>query len=210
MMDNAEQFRQAAAEPASLDISAIRGHMEQALRELIQAGHIEAGQIIVFGTSTSEVLGKHIGTSGTEEVAEQLFAAMEAVRKEVRFYPAYQCCEHLNRALVVEREAMKEYRLDPVSVIPVPRAGGSMASYAFKNLPQACVVETIEAHAGIDIGGTLIGMHLKRVAVPFKPSIRMIGHASILAAYTRPKLIGGARAVYDMDSAEPQGAGSCT
>ncbi|WP_282938739.1 TIGR01440 family protein [Paenibacillus sp. RC67] len=209
-MDKAEQSQQAVAEETSLDLSAIRLHLEQALRELIQAGHIEPGQIVVFGTSTSEVLGKHIGTSGTEEVAEQLFAAMEAVRKEVHFYPAYQCCEHLNRAIVVEREVMKEYRLDPVSVVPVPRAGGSMASYAFKKLPKACVVETIEAHAGIDIGGTLIGMHLKRVAVPFKPSIRMIGQASILAAYTRPKLIGGVRAVYDMDSSVQNDASSCT
>ncbi|WP_036746326.1 TIGR01440 family protein [Paenibacillus sp. UNC451MF] len=208
-MDNIEQLQEAAVEEKSLDLNAIRVHLEQALRELIQAGHIEPGQLVVFGTSTSEVLGKHIGTSGTEEVAEQLFAAMEAVRKEVQFYPAYQCCEHLNRAIVVEREAMREYRLDPVSVIPVPRAGGSMASYAFKKLTQACVVETIEAHAGIDIGGTLIGMHLKRVAVPFKPSIRMIGHASILAAYTRPKLIGGARAVYTMEDSASLNSSTC-
>lgn len=209
-MENTEQSRQAAVEETALNMSEIRLRMEQALRELIRAGHIEPGQIIVFGTSTSEVLGKHIGTSGTEEVAEQLFAAMEAVRKEVPFYPAYQCCEHLNRAIVVEREVMKEYRLDPVSVVPVPRAGGSMASYAFKKLAHACVVETIEAHAGLDIGGTLIGMHLKRVAVPFKPTIRKIGHASILAAYTRPKLIGGARAVYDMDSIAQDPTGSCS
>jgi uncharacterized protein (TIGR01440 family) len=180
------------------DISSIRPQAEQVLRELVQAGKIEAGQLLVIGTSTSEVLGHHIGTSGTEEVAEHLFAAIETVRAEVGFYPAFQCCEHLNRALVVEREVMTAYRLEQVSVIPVPRAGGSMASYAYKNLPQACVVETIEAqaHAGIDIGGTLIGMHLKRVAVPLRPSIRMIGHAAVQMAYTRPKLIGGARAVY--------------
>ncbi|MDF2960913.1 MAG: hypothetical protein K0S39_2648 [Paenibacillus sp.] len=181
---------------AGLDLSHIRPMAEQVLRELAQAGRLEPGQLVVIGTSTSEVLGHHIGTSGTEEVAEHLFAAVEAVRAEIGFYPVYQCCEHLNRALVMEREAMREYRLEQVSVIPVPGAGGSMASYAYKNLQQACVVESIQAHAGIDIGGTLIGMHLKPVAVPVRPSIRMIGHAPVQMAYTRPKLIGGARAVY--------------
>ncbi|WP_375295456.1 TIGR01440 family protein [Paenibacillus doosanensis] len=191
----------------ALDFGAIRAPMEQALRELVRAGGIQPGQIVVFGTSTSEVLGKHIGTSGTERVAEQLFAAIETVRAESGFYPAFQCCEHLNRALVVERAAMREYRLEQVAVVPVPRAGGSMASYAFKHLKDALVVETIEAHAGIDIGGTLIGMHLKRVAVPLRPSIRMIGQAYVQMAYTRPKLIGGARAVY---TAEPDGEGTCS
>ncbi|MCR8632310.1 TIGR01440 family protein [Paenibacillus radicis (ex Xue et al. 2023)] len=179
-----------------LDLSQIRPLAEQVLRELAHVGKLEAGQLVVIGTSTSEVLGHHIGTSGTEEVASHLFAAVEAVRAEFGFYPAFQCCEHLNRALVVEREAMREYRLEQVSVVPVPRAGGSMASYAYKNLQQACVVESIQAHAGVDIGGTLIGMHLKPVAVPVRPSIRMIGHAAVQMAYTRPKLIGGARAVY--------------
>lgn len=184
------------AQNESWDISSIRPQLEQVLRELVQAAKLEAGQLLVVGTSTSEVLGHHIGTSGTEEVAGHLFAAVETVRAEAGFYPVFQCCEHLNRALVVERAAMKEYRLEQVSVIPVPRAGGSMASYAYKHLPDACVVETVEAHAGIDIGGTLIGMHLKRVAVPLRPSIRMIGQAPVQMAYTRPKLIGGARAVY--------------
>ncbi|OXM86417.1 TIGR01440 family protein [Paenibacillus rigui] len=191
------------------DLSSLRSQTEQVLRELVQAGRLEAGQLLVIGTSTSEVLGQHIGTSGTEEVARHLFAAVEAVRAEVGFYPAFQCCEHLNRALVVERAAMREYRLEQVSVIPVPRAGGSMASYAYKHLQQACVVETIEAHAGIDIGGTLIGMHLKRVAVPLRPSIRMIGHAPVQMAYTRPKLIGGDRAVYVPQADTVSGGDTC-
>ncbi|MFH5187624.1 TIGR01440 family protein [Paenibacillus sp. TAB 01] len=184
------------AQNESWDISSIRPQLEQVLRELVQAAKLEAGQLLVIGTSTSEVLGQHIGTSGTEEVASHLFTAVETVRAEFGFYPVFQCCEHLNRALVLEKAAMKEYRLEQVSVVPVPRAGGSMASYAYKHLPGACVVETVEAHAGIDIGGTLIGMHLKRVAVPLRPSIRMIGQAPLQMAYTRPKLIGGARAVY--------------
>ncbi|TDF93558.1 TIGR01440 family protein [Paenibacillus piri] len=190
------QTERPADPDVSVDLGRIRPAAEQVLRELAAAGRLKAGQLVVIGTSTSEVLGRHIGTSGTEEVAAHLFAAVEAVRGEIGFYPAYQCCEHLNRALVVERAAMREYRLEEVAVIPVPRAGGSMASYAYKKLPDACVVESIQAHAGIDIGGTLIGMHLKPVAVPVRPTIRLIGEASVQMAYTRPKLIGGARAVY--------------
>jgi uncharacterized protein (TIGR01440 family) len=187
----------------------IQTEVEQVLRELVQAGNLQAGQLLVIGTSTSEVLGHHIGTSGTEEVAKHIFAAVEAVRAEIGFYPAFQCCEHLNRALVLERAATLQYRLEPVSAIPVPRAGGSMASYAFKNLQQACLVEAIQAHAGLDIGGTLIGMHLKPVAIPLRPSIRTIGQATVQMAYTRPKLIGGARAVYVVDEAASVNTGFC-
>ncbi|NHN33805.1 TIGR01440 family protein [Paenibacillus agricola] len=186
----------------------IQPQVELVLRELCKAGNVQAGQLLVIGTSTSEVLGHHIGTSGTEEVAAPIFAAVEAVRAEIGFHPVFQCCEHLNRALVLERTAMLDYRLEPVSAIPVPRAGGSMASYAFKHLKQAYLVEAVQAHAGIDIGGTLIGMHLKAVAIPLRPSIRMIGHASVQLAYTRPKLIGGPRAVYVLEE-KPADAGFC-
>ncbi|WP_248931059.1 TIGR01440 family protein [Paenibacillus hamazuiensis] len=178
-------------------------HVEQILRELVQAGGIRNGHIVVIGTSTSEVLGQRIGTSGTVDVARHIFAAVEKVRQDAGFYPAYQCCEHLNRALVVESALLERYpQLEPVSVVPVPKAGGSMASYAFRQWADARVVETIQAHAGIDIGETLIGMHLRRVAVPFRPSIRFVGQARVTAAFTRPKLIGGARAVYELESAK--------
>ncbi|QGQ93468.1 TIGR01440 family protein [Paenibacillus psychroresistens] len=171
--------------------------METVLTELIEAGSIEAGQIIVFGTSTSEVMGSHIGTSGSLQVAGQLYLGIERVRQKIGFYPAFQCCEHLNRALLLEKECLLQYPgLEQVSAIPVPKAGGAMASYVHSQLQQPVLVETIQAHGGIDIGGTLIGMHLRRVAVPFRSSIRVIGHASVQAAYTRPKLIGGIRAVY--------------
>jgi uncharacterized protein (TIGR01440 family) len=193
-----------------VDLNSIQPEIEQVLRELVQAGQVQAGELLVIGTSTSEVLGHHIGTSGTEDVSKHIFAAVEAVRAEIGFYPVYQCCEHLNRALVLEREAMREYRLEQVSAVPVPRAGGSMASFAYKKLKQACLVESIQAHAGIDIGGTLIGMHLKPVAVPLRPSIRMIGYAAVQMAFTRPKLIGGARAVYAVNERTPDNtAGFC-
>src|SRR5206468_4522656 len=120
-------------------------HVEQNLRELIQAGRIAAGQLIVIGTSTSEVLGRHIGTGGSEQVARLIFDAVEKARSEAGFYPVFQCCEHLNRALVMERAAMERYGLEQVSVIPVPKAGGSMAAYAYRNLADSVVVETVQA-----------------------------------------------------------------
>ncbi|MFB9756552.1 TIGR01440 family protein [Paenibacillus hodogayensis] len=187
-------------ETSTPDLDRIRSDVEQILRELVQFGQIGRSHIVVIGTSTSEVLGHRIGTAGTEDVAERIFQAVEAVRRDVGFYPAFQCCEHLNRALVVDRELLERYpQLEEVAVVPVRKAGGSMAAYAFRQLNDACVVETIAAHAGLDIGDTFIGMHLRRVAVPARPSVRTIGHAHVTMAYTRPKLIGGARAVYTVE-----------
>lgn len=191
------------------DPARIGADVETVLRELVGIGKVSRGQIVVIGTSTSEVLGRRIGTAGTEQVAERIFHAVEAVRQDVGFYAAYQCCEHLNRALVVERELLGRYPLlEEVSVVPVRRAGGSMAAYAYRHMKDACVVETISAHAGLDIGDTLIGMHLRRVAVPARPSIRSIGHAHVNMAFTRPKLIGGERAVYSSEKAG-ETHGSC-
>jgi len=164
--------------------------------EVAAAGGLSAGAMLVVGASTSEVLGSRIGTAGATEVAEALFAGLQRFRADTGCYVAYQCCEHLNRALVVEREAAERYGLEPVTVVPVPKAGGAMAAYAYRHVPEAIMVEEVRAHAGIDIGETLIGMHLRKVAVPFRPSVRRIGEARVNAAYARPKLIGGARAVY--------------
>lgn len=175
--------------------------VEQIVRELAEAGGLSARQLLVVGTSTSEVLGHQIGTSGTVEAAAQIFAGVEAVRREIGFYPVYQCCEHLNRALVVERTVAEQFGLEQVAAVPVPKAGGSMAAYAYRHLKDACLVETISAHAGIDIGDTFIGMHLRRVAVPVRPSIRTIGAAHVTMAVTRSKLIGGVRAVYELEEA---------
>lgn len=177
-------------------LTSITDHVELLARELAAAGNLQAGHILVIGTSTSEVIGKRIGTSGGEDIAAQIYEGLRRVQLEVGCYLAFQCCEHLNRAIVVERAAVERYRLDEVSAVPVAKAGGSMASYAYQQLEQPCLVECIEAHAGIDIGETLIGMHLRRVAVPVRPSIPYIGHARVTMARTRPKLIGGERAVY--------------
>lgn len=186
-------------------VGAIAEAVETNLRELIGVGGLRPGQILVVGTSTSEILGHRIGTSGTLNAAEPIFQTALRISREFGLHLAFQCCEHLNRALVVEEEMLTRYPLlVPVSVIPVPKAGGSMASYAYRHFTQPVVVETIEAHAGIDIGSTLIGMHLRRVAVPARPPVRTIGHAHVTMAFTRPKLIGGTRAVYTPEAADQQ------
>lgn len=183
----------------------LAAQVETIVRELAAAGGLAAGELLVFGVSTSEVLGRRIGTSGTPEAAEGIFAGMEAARRDLGFIPVFQCCEHLNRALVLERSAARQYGLEIVSAVPVPGAGGSMAAYAYRHLQDACLVESVKAHAGIDIGDTLIGMHLRHVAVPIRPSVRQVGAAHVTMAMTRPKLIGGARAVYKLEEAVEPG-----
>ncbi|RJE85567.1 TIGR01440 family protein [Paenibacillus sp. 1011MAR3C5] len=189
----------------------IAGQVETVVRELALAGKLEAGHLLVIGVSTSEMLGYRIGTSGAVETAAAVYAGVEAVRKQIPFVPVYQCCEHLNRALVIEEDEAVQRGLEIVYAVPVPKAGGSMAAYAYGQFAKPCLVERLEAHAGVDIGDTFIGMHLKRVAVPVRPSIKTIGEAHVTMAITRPKLIGGARAVYDASSSlrAEQQAGTC-
>lgn len=153
-------------------------------------------QLLVIGCSTSEVIGEKIGTAGTLNVAQELFVPLQQFANKHNLYLAFQGCEHINRALTIERKAAEHYRLDEVSVRPVRTAGGSMSAYAYEHFEEAVVVEHIGAHYGIDIGQTLIGMHLKHVAVPVRTSIRQIGEALVTTATTRPKLIGGERAQY--------------
>lgn len=190
-----------------LNLDQIENDAAVLLRELAEAGGMKPGQIVVIGTSTSEVSGARIGTSGTTDVAERLFRGWVGVARELGLHMAFQCCEHLNRALVIEEALLERYpQFERVSVVPVPKAGGSMASYAYRHLEQPCVIETIAAHAGLDVGDTLIGMHLRRVAVPVRLSVRSIGHAHVTAAFTRPKLIGGARAMYTLESTADNGS----
>lgn len=167
-----------------------------ALQELLEVAQLKKGQIVVVGCSTSEVAGERIGTHSTPEVAAALMEGIYPLLKKNSLYLAVQCCEHLNRALVVEEECMERYNLDQVSVYPVQGAGGSLGNQAMKTLEKPVVVEKIQAHAGIDIGDTFIGMHLKPVAVPLRSSVKKIGEAHLTTARTRPKLIGGERARY--------------
>ncbi|HBS59213.1 MAG TPA: TIGR01440 family protein [Firmicutes bacterium] len=168
-----------------------------ALVELEAAAGLCRGQILVVGCSTSEVGGQHIGTAGSAEVAQAIMCSLLRFAENTGVRLAIQCCEHLNRALVVEEETAALYGLEIVSVIPVCGAGGALAAQAMQDMQKAVVVESIRAHAGLDIGETLIGMHLRAVAVPLRLSRRSIGQARISAAKTRPKLIGGPRAVYE-------------
>jgi uncharacterized protein (TIGR01440 family) len=183
----------------SADLQEWKRQWQTILQEFRKQVSLSPEQILVIGCSTSEVIGQKIGTAGTTEVAEMLFNELKKLREETGVQLAFQCCEHLNRALVVEKKTAVENKLEIVSVIPVRSAGGAMAEYAYNHLQEPVVVEFIKADAGIDVGDTLIGMHLKHVAVPVRTSLKQVGHAHVTLAKTRPKLIGGARAVYSLE-----------
>ena len=173
--------------------------LEQLLSEMAEQARPVPGTLFVVGCSTSEIAGKRIGTAGALEIGETLFGALRDFADQHQLFLAFQGCEHINRALTIERRAAEKFNLDPVSVIPVAHAGGSMSAYAYRHMNDPVVVETICASAGIDIGQTLIGMHLKAVGVPIRTSISKIGDAVVTVATTRPKRIGGERAVYKIE-----------
>lgn len=165
------------------------------MRELGEKAKLKPGDIVLIGCSTSEIIGSKIGTNSSPDVASIVFKGIYDYAKEKRWRLAFQCCEHLNRAIVVERSTVPN--ADIVNVVPQPKAGGSMATQAYANFEDPVVVEEIRADAGIDIGFTLIGMHLKKVAVPLRLENNKIGEATVLAARTRPRFIGGSRAIYN-------------
>ena len=169
----------------------------QALLELLDAAGLKAGDLLVIGCSSSEIVGERIGKGSSMEAAQAVFAGVYPVLKERGIYLAAQCCEHLNRALILEQAAAEKFGYEPVNVRPWAHAGGSFATTAWQRMAHPTAVEQVRAHAGLDIGGTLIGMHLRPVAVPVRLSVRQIGEAPILCARTRPKFIGGSRAHYD-------------
>jgi uncharacterized protein (TIGR01440 family) len=177
--------------------SDLRAAAEQVALELIEKAKLQPGQLVVVGCSTSEVLGEKIGTHSSPEAAAALFAGLYAPLKQHGINLAAQCCEHLNRALIVERAALPA--AEPVNVVPQPKAGGSFATAAYAAFEAPIAVEEIKADAGLDIGYTLIGMHLKKVAVPLRLQHDKLGEAKVLAARVRPKFIGGERACYDKE-----------
>ncbi len=174
----------------------ITAKARQAAEELLAASGLKKGQILVVGCSSSELVGARIGKGSSLEAAQAAFAGIYPLLREKGIYLAVQCCEHLNRALIVERELAEARGFEIVNAVPQPHAGGSFAVTAWANFEEPVAVETIVADAGMDIGGTLIGMHLRRVAVPVRLSLDHIGEALLLCARTRPKYIGGSRAVY--------------
>ena len=168
---------------------------KSAISELCEKAGLKAGDTVVVGCSTSEVVGSKIGTDSSPEIAKLLFEGIYEYTEAHGIFLAAQCCEHLNRAIIIEREAVPFAEI--VNVVPQPKAGGSFATQAYNHFKNPVAVEEIKADAGLDIGFTLIGMHLKKVAVPVRLEHNAIGKATVVAARTRPKFIGGARAVYD-------------
>lgn len=173
----------------------IKTESKKLIEEFLTKVSLKKGDILVLGCSTSEVIGSKIGSNSNLKVAQDIFAGIYPILKKYGIYLAVQCCEHLNRAIVIEKEAAKD--IDIVNVVPQPKAGGSMATTAYQNFNDPVVVEKIKANAGIDIGSTLIGMHLKEVAVPVRLSTNKLGEAYVVCARTRPKFIGGIRAIYN-------------
>lgn len=176
-------------------LETVKNTAKKATRELVDVACLKAGDILVVGCSSSEVSGQKIGTASGVEVAKAVFDGIYEVTKTNGIFLAAQCCEHLNRAIIVEKAAVPS--ADIVNVVPQPKAGGSFATAAYAAFEHPVAVEEICADAGLDIGGTLIGMHLKKVAVPVRLSVNQVGEALLLAARTRPKFIGGIRAQYD-------------
>lgn len=176
-------------------IAEVEQEAARAAQELAEAAHLRRGQIVVVGCSTSEVVGHRVGSWSTPEAADAIFRGLNSVFAPLGVYIAAQCCEHLNRALIVEHEAAPDAEI--VNVLPQPKAGSSFATAAYQAFRHPVALEEIRADAGLDIGGTLIGMHLKKVAVPVRLAQDHIGQAIVLAARTRPKFIGGERAIYD-------------
>ena len=178
------------------ELMQIRQEAYEAASQLLTAAHPKKGSILVVGCSTSEVAGERIGSFSSPELGQALFDGIYQAAKEAEVFLAAQCCEHLNRALIVEEECALKYGLEMVNVVPQLKAGGSFATAAFAGFENPVAVERIQAHAGIDIGDTLIGMHLRPVAVPLRTSLREIGSAHVNCARTRLKYIGGERARY--------------
>lgn len=179
------------------DFEQITAQARTAATELLDAAGLRAGDLFVVGCSSSEVLGGRIGKASSQEAAKAVFNGIYPVLGERGIYLAAQCCEHLNRALIIEDECARRYGYEPVCVVPQPHAGGSFAVQAWRAFQRPTAVERVRAHAGLDVGGTLIGMHLREVAVPVRLSLDHIGAAILLCARTRPRFIGGSRAVYE-------------
>ena len=188
----------APAGPDAGDLARLAG---RSLDSLLALAKLEPGEIVVVGCSTSEIMGSRIGSAGCPGLAVMVLSELQAVACRHGVALAIQCCEHLNRALVVERQVRRDYGLTQVSVWPVWNAGGSLAAAAMAGFQDPVVVEAVQAAAGIDIGHTLIGMHLRPVAVPVRLPWKMIGEADLVLARTRPRLIGGTRACYSREEA---------
>lgn len=179
-----------------ISLQDITSKVTNVVDELIKVANLKANQIVIIGCSTSEIQGKRIGSASSMDIAKAVFDGIIPFIKSKNLFLAVQCCEHLNRALIVEEECVNKYGYETVTVLPHLHAGGAFATNAYNQFKSPVLVESISAHAGIDIGDIFIGMHLKRVAVPVRCEIKNIGEAHLTMARTRPLLIGGERAKY--------------
>ena len=182
-----------------MELKDIELQTKEAVLEVLEQAKLQMGDVFVIGCSTSEVGGEKIGSASSMDIADAIYRGAHAALQPRGIFLAAQCCEHLNRAIILEREAAEAYGWEPVNVLPQPKAGGSFATTCWRNVAEPVAVEHIRAHAGMDIGGTLIGMHLREVAVPVRIAQKTIGEAIVLCARTRLKFIGGVRAHYQED-----------
>ena len=180
----------------SISYEEIKNQAKTACQELVETAKLHSGQILVVGCSSSEIMGQRIGKASDINAAEAVYEGIMEVLAPRGIYLAAQCCEHLNRAVILENEALPPW-YDIVNVVPQPKAGGSFATTFYKNAANPVAVEEIKADAGMDIGDTFIGMQLKKVAVPVRLSVKSIGEAHLTCSRTRPKFVGGSRAIYD-------------
>jgi uncharacterized protein (TIGR01440 family) len=189
------------ADSVDIDINEIKSEIERSVRELIDIAKLEEEDIFVVGCSSSEIAAHMIGTYSSEEIGKVVFTTIKSVCDEKGIFLAAQCCEHLNRAVIVEKKCAQRYGLTRVNVVPVLKAGGSFGTAAYNGFENAYAVESLErkATAGMDIGDTFIGMHMRDVVVPVRVHTDRIGNAHVTFARTRAKFVGGDRAVYNED-----------
>ncbi|MCD8356218.1 MAG: TIGR01440 family protein [Clostridia bacterium] len=183
-----------------MELKEIEQQTRQAVSQVLEQAKLKMGDVFVIGCSTSEVGGEKIGSASSMDIAGAIYRGAHAVLEPHGIFLAAQCCEHLNRAIIIESQAAQDCGYEPVNVLPQPKAGGSFATTCWQNFAEPVAVEHIRANAGMDIGGTLIGMHLKEVAVPVRIAQKKIGEASLICARTRLKFIGGVRAHYQEDA----------
>lgn len=177
-------------------LQTIAHDLQETITGLLKVAQLEERGVVVIGCSTSEIAGKRIGSASSTDIARTVLSTLLPPLQAANLYLAVQCCEHLNRALVVERACAQERHLERVTVLPQPQAGGALAARAMEAFSQPVVVESIQAEAGLDIGDTFIGMHIRPVAVPVRLPQTSIGQAHLTLARSRPRLIGGKRAIY--------------
>ena len=161
--------------------------------ELKDMSFFKKGELCIIGCSTSEVIGEKLVQWDQWILLKK---ALKQIEKDTGVSFVFQGCEHINRAITMESTNFNPLTMEEVTVVPDVHAGGSLSTYAYQHMKDPIVVEHITVPKGIDIGQTLIGMHIKHVCVPVRTSVKQVGEAIVTIATSRPKKIGGERAKY--------------